>query len=78
MTHQRLDELEARVRFAAQENMFHEHLVSLNRELVEARAQGLSAEQWGAGLGYFADLCAAVATFRARWRALTDPLVHSD
>jgi hypothetical protein len=72
LTRRSLDELEARVQFASEENVFHEHLASLNREFVEARTQGLSAEQWRAGLGYFADLSAAVDTFRSRWRSLTE------
>ena len=77
-TRQSLDELEARAQFAAEENVFHEHLANLNKELAEARNHGLSAQQWREGLGYFADLSAAVARFRSRWHALTKQVGRDD
>lgn len=73
MVRESLDDLKARAHFAAQENVFHEQLAGLNTELSEARERGLSAEQWQAASDYFEDLCAAVATFRSRWRAVTAP-----
>jgi hypothetical protein len=64
-------ELEARSKFAAQDNVLHEQLLSLNKAVANARAHGLSAEQWDLGTTYLQELSRAVELFRSRWQALT-------
>jgi hypothetical protein len=63
-------QVRARLDFAAQENVLHEALAALNRELLRARDQQWSAAQWEAALLYMRDLSDAVEGCRMQVQAL--------